>query len=368
MAEDSGAFKTKSANSRQIPAFCNHPRVALQRSLTNRRNVFRRPGRHSRRRFLTAGRKSLRYPRISLIRCARSVRKRRERSHSVATAFPKAQGPLQHPCEGGIRLSMLPGFRFLFAAIVLSMSILIFGLGAAALLRAAHEEFASTPAWHATPETRFAQQNEASRPVLALLRVDAPVASDNAPADTAPPAIAPAPDQPEKIAALSPDSSPPEAAKPETPVAETSPAADTVPAQADVPASAETKVAAIDQTSSIANEAAPPVSEPANAPVSAPTVSAPAILTPSTSPSLASPEANLASTKIATLGGPPVTIPPPAISVAPDKSAEKNAEKKRREAARAKARRRLAQRARLTAQAPQPTDAFGQPAITVRSR
>ena len=67
---------------------------------------------------------------------------------------------------------MLPGFRFLFAAIVLSMSILVFGLGAAALLRAAHEEFASTPAWHATPETMFAQQNEATRPVLALLRVD----------------------------------------------------------------------------------------------------------------------------------------------------------------------------------------------------
>ena len=48
---------------------------------------------------------------------------------------------------------MLPGFRFLFAAIVLSMSILVFGLGAAALLRAAHEEFASTPSWRAAPET-----------------------------------------------------------------------------------------------------------------------------------------------------------------------------------------------------------------------
>ena len=31
---------------------------------------------------------------------------------------------------------MLPGFRFLFAAIVLSTSVLVFGLGAAALLRA----------------------------------------------------------------------------------------------------------------------------------------------------------------------------------------------------------------------------------------
>ena len=69
---------------------------------------------------------------------------------------------------------MLPGFRFLFAAIVLSMSILVFGLGAAALLRAAHEEFASTPSWRAAPETDFAQaERSRRRPVLAMLRVDA---------------------------------------------------------------------------------------------------------------------------------------------------------------------------------------------------
>ncbi len=72
---------------------------------------------------------------------------------------------------------MLPGFRFLFAAIILSTSILIFGLGAAALLRTAHEEFASAPAWQPAPETRFAQAGDgtkdATKPVLALLRVDA---------------------------------------------------------------------------------------------------------------------------------------------------------------------------------------------------
>ena len=48
---------------------------------------------------------------------------------------------------------MLPGFRFLFAAIVLSVSVLIFGLGAAALLRATHEEFASIPARRVTART-----------------------------------------------------------------------------------------------------------------------------------------------------------------------------------------------------------------------
>jgi hypothetical protein len=66
---------------------------------------------------------------------------------------------------------MLPSFRFLFAAIMLSTSILVFGLGAAALLRTAHEEFASNPFWHAAPETTFAQ-SDGSRPVLAMLRVD----------------------------------------------------------------------------------------------------------------------------------------------------------------------------------------------------
>jgi len=67
---------------------------------------------------------------------------------------------------------MLPGFRFLFGAIVVSMSILVFGLGAAALLRTAHEEFANTPAWRPTPETRFAQTTDATPPVIAMLRVD----------------------------------------------------------------------------------------------------------------------------------------------------------------------------------------------------
>ena len=89
---------------------------------------------------------------------------------------------------------MLPGIRFLLAAILLSISIVVFGLGAAALLRAAHEDFASNPSWRVTPETRFAQ-NE--MPTLALLRVDTPPTDKPAgmPASIAPDtgAIAPAP-------------------------------------------------------------------------------------------------------------------------------------------------------------------------------
>ena len=75
---------------------------------------------------------------------------------------------------------MLPGFRFLFAAIVLSLSILVFGLGAAALLRAAHEQFASLPSRRAPAEPVFTRQNDAPLPTLALLRFDPPAVEKTA--------------------------------------------------------------------------------------------------------------------------------------------------------------------------------------------
>jgi hypothetical protein len=279
---------------------------------------------------------------------------------------------------------MLPGFRFLFAAIVLSVSILIFGLGAAAFLRAAHEEFASTPTWRAAPETVFAQPAEATRPVLALLRVDTPVSDnapeqvpDNAPADAAPPAITSAPAEPERIAALKPeDPPPPEGAKPENPVAET-PVAETTAAEspapneaalapADVPAPvaetraietnvvetkiAETNIAPSEEASLPANQAEPPASEPAGAQLS--------------------PESDIAATKIATLGGPAVTIETPWPVKAESTKPDPNVIKKRQQAKRAAQRRQLAARARVTAQMPQQqVNAFGQPVPTiVRSR
>src|SRR5437879_3895279 len=119
---------------------------------------------------------------------------------------------------------MLPGFRFLLAAIVLSMSILIFGLGAAALLRAAHEEVASVPTRRVMAEPVFAQQVEAPQPTLALLRVEPAVpekAPDAPPAALSPPEpvpeAAPVPKvEMEKLAALKLDDvAPGETAKPE---------------------------------------------------------------------------------------------------------------------------------------------------------
>jgi hypothetical protein len=240
---------------------------------------------------------------------------------------------------------MLPGFRFLFAAIVLSMSILVFGLGAAALLRAAHEEFASTPPWHATPETIFAQQSEAGRPVLAMLRIEPaiaePKAADTVPAAVAPPepaVIASTPAEPERIAALKPEDPPPSAAaKPEIPLLEGPAAKEAVAAQADGPAAAgETKLAATEQVLSPANEAAPVAPEQASVPNS--------------------PDTDIASTKIATLGGPPVTIEiaPPA------KAADAASDKKRKHARRTSQRRRIALPGRVAGQPS--ADPFAQPA------
>lgn len=69
---------------------------------------------------------------------------------------------------------MLPGFRFLVAAIVCSISLTIFGMGAAALLRAAHEQFASNSSWRSTQASGFTTFLPPAEPtpVLAMLRVE----------------------------------------------------------------------------------------------------------------------------------------------------------------------------------------------------
>lgn len=264
---------------------------------------------------------------------------------------------------------MLPGFRFLLAAIVLSISVLVFGLGAAALLRAAHEEFASAPAWRVAPEPKFARQNDSPKealretpkeeqmPVLAMLRVaPEPARPDPAVAEPAiaepaePPAIAPA--LPGKIAALEPpDKTLPEATQaaipiPETPVQSEAPAAD-------IPALAEgARITAVEQASPPANEA----------------------LAPETAIVPSAIDTDLIAAKIATLGGPTVAIETQrkaeVVSVKPDRSAAR----KRLQAQRAKERR--AQRARAARQAAarqaaaqqQAADPFAQPTITTRSR
>ena len=270
---------------------------------------------------------------------------------------------------------MLPGFRFLFAATLFTMSILVFGLGAAALLRAAHEQFANNPSWHAAPEATFAQQveaprdtsREASRPVLAMLRFEPPAmeqqASGNAPpinpgaiaapaeqSATSTPA-APGPAEPDSNAALTQDAAASQAApKPDMPAAE-SPApsqfaavpSDTLMADTTrVAASASLSDAKVASTEQAATE---PVSQPANEAIPAASETDAAA-----SSQAAAPEAGIASTRVATLDNPSATIEPrppaKAVSAKPGQARpDQSVIKKRLRARRAAQRRRMAARA-----------------------
>lgn len=255
---------------------------------------------------------------------------------------------------------MLPGFRFLFAAIVLSMSVLIFGLGAAALLRSAHEEFASLPSRRAPAEQVFTRQDDP--PTLALLRFDPPATVDNKPSESATAAVVPesimpakpaaeeAPAEPEKSAALKPEEPTPAAAvRPEASAEQT--AASVTPVEA--------AALVINENIRVATVAETP--EPTT------TSAAPATDNPSL-------EGNAAAMKIATLGGPAVVVeekaPTSTTNANPDRS-----EIRKRSAQRARERRRAAaRRARLaaarhaaTAAAQQQASPFGQ-TTTARSQ
>lgn len=83
---------------------------------------------------------------------------------------------------------MLPGFRLLAIIVAFAASMLIFGLGAAALLRTTHEEFAAVPLRNLqTPPSSFV----AETPTLAVLQIEPVVEEQIQPAPT--PAPAPAP-------------------------------------------------------------------------------------------------------------------------------------------------------------------------------
>jgi hypothetical protein len=264
------------------------------------------------------------------------------------------------PIHGMAELaSMLPGFRFLFAAVLLSMSILVFGLGAAALLRAAHEEFANHPARRAPPEPVFARQNFPANPMLALLRVDPAVAekpADNPAADAAVPGIAPdipapaekaeaTPAETGKLAALKSEEPVladaavrPEAPVTEAPVTEALAETPAAPAETEAPvANPEMKLAAIAETPE------PPVAT--TAPPAGPAKDG------------LSPEDSRVATRIATLGNPVAIVDRKAsaktTNAAPDRSAIKQRVAQRaRERRRATARRaRLAREAALAARA-----------------
>jgi hypothetical protein len=261
---------------------------------------------------------------------------------------------------------MLPGFRFLFAAIVMCMSVLVFGLGAAALMRAAHEDFATNTSWRAPPEPRFAKQDEVAKPpVLAILSVQSPATEpvaapgqpDTGAAVSPPPgpdttaavgSAAPSPDAAQSDHAAPETSSPASAladnSAPDTPPpaqSEAQPAAPTAPkiaASEDLrPATAATESTTIGKAPPLVDASALPGPQQSPTPVPA---AAPATLV-----------LDEAAERIATLGGPPVPIAD-AAAKPPETKLDRDALNKKLEAERAKERRRLAiHRARLAQQA-----------------
>ncbi|MBR0819642.1 hypothetical protein [Bradyrhizobium liaoningense] len=188
---------------------------------------------------------------------------------------------------------MLPGFRFLFAAILLSTSILVFGLGAAALLRATHEQYVSNPSWRNGPQEQvFAQAPEPAQPMLAVLRAEPEAAAEPTPSlrDRVPTIGLPA-NEPEPVAGLTTEadvqSQVTEAAPPAAEPAQAETTAETI-----APAPADTLTPA-DTTASI------PEAKPAM------TASEPAPADPDAA--LASPAPDIASARLAVLNDPAAT-------------------------------------------------------------
>jgi hypothetical protein len=245
---------------------------------------------------------------------------------------------------------MLPGFRFLFVAFVLSLSMLIFGLGAAALLRAAHEEFASIPSRRPPPETMFAQQGDAGQ-TLAMLRIE-PSADEKAATATALPD-----NMPDQAAIVSASPEPEQSAKESDKIATlidaAMPAKDSLlSSTSEIPIQIETSAEA-DSPSPVAETKLAPVAEVT------PTASRDQVALTASDQEAAPVEdsTRIAGTKIATLGGPPVTIETQTSTKIARAVVTKSAHAKR-----VVKPRRIAQRAHVTQQAPQtPADPFARP-------
>jgi hypothetical protein len=256
--------------------------------------------------------------------------------------------------------SMLPGFRFLFAAILLSASILVFGLGAAALLRASHEQYVSNPSWRNGPQEQvFAQAPEPAQPVLAALRAE-PEATEVAPSlrDRVPTIGLPV-SEPEQVAAVTTGTDgQPQVVSPSVEVpAEPANAEAETTTDAAAPASSNTLTPA-DASASIAE--AKPVSI---ALTSKPTPAVP-------SGASASSRFDMASAKFAALNDPATTAwkDPPAKAKANAKAdAKANSSSPESKATKPRAHR-VKKRRRIVRRPPPPVqqlDPFGQPQPTL---
>jgi hypothetical protein len=253
----------------------------------------------------------------------------------VLTAFPWFESLRASPkAEQQV---MLPGIRFVCAAVVLAVSLVIFGMGAAALLRSAHEEFASLPNRRPPPATVFSRQPETA-PTLAMLRLEPRGAEIAEPAATPRAEVSePAPVQQAE--------------------AEVKPAAEAIATAAAAPAAEPEKPAVVETPPVTPSEpaivvAAAPIETIEAAPQAVPapettgSISLPtAVIMELPTATLTEEDAKLSSSKVAVLGGPPIDTEPvplpnsrptaePAKAKPAKKVVKKPVVKKRRVAAR----------------------------------
>jgi hypothetical protein len=230
---------------------------------------------------------------------------------------------------------MLPGLRFFLAAIMVSLSILVFGLGAAALLRSAHEEVANLPIRRAPSPTIFTQHVDAPQPSLAMLRVDA--APDAGLDQPVPAQIAVVSATATATAALN---RPSEAPADQAPQVVSAPEATAV---VDQNQSEEAPAAAAEAPSLLGNADTPPAAMPQIAADADPALvgSPQVVLPPEPATTLANPAAAATSWRVASLGNPTLvsekTVAPKAASADASKKAQaRRSAKHRRALARAR--------------------------------
>lgn len=264
--------------------------------------------------------------------------------------------------------SMLPGFRFLLAAILLSTSVLVFGVGAAALLRASHEQYVSNPAWRNGPQEQvFAQASEPAQPVLAALRTEPELTTEPAPSlrDLVPTIALPA-NEPEQAVAVTADtdaqpqvvSAPTEAPAAEPDKAEATDAAAPGPVDTLIPTDT---TASIPETPSIP-ETTPAVTAAVAEP--APTEA---------SQALASPAPDSAAAKVAALNDPATTARKDPAKAKTEAKADTKADSRASDSKATKHKAKAKKRHRVVRRPPpqqvqQSLDPFGQPLTTTATR
>ncbi len=206
---------------------------------------------------------------------------------------------------------MLPGFRFFVATIVLAASVLIFGLGAAALLRATHEEVAAVPSLRTMPPPLRPQPTETAPPTLALLRVEIPARATEeiSVAGEAPPASADELKSPAEVSAIAPSAeTAPEPSTTLRPSSSSDNSAESEVTPAPVPSTAEPTAPVAVATAPLPEATSPPI----------PQVATPEPNTPDTSPTAPAAEVVPAPvTEVAEHAIPAEAIAPAPASVPP---------------------------------------------------